>query len=195
MDEREIEGRAHNAWTRSGIDPGSPGAIIRLAEWAGLEVAGCHPFIFAGDGRLDNRRILVRSGIPRVRLRWAVAHELAEANLRALDYRGPDVEQVADRMAAALLAPWDRVRDLGGESVPELARDLGLSQVAAALRQGEVLRVPLVAVGRRVRARGPAEWAWPEEQELRRLAKCRQLPPGLEREEIEGAVLIRAEVG
>lgn len=105
MDEPEIEGRARNAWSRSSIDPGAPGAIIRLARWCGLRVVERHPTGFLGDAKLEDGLIVVRTGLPKVQLRWAVAHELAEANLLALNYREPDAEQVADRMAAALLLP------------------------------------------------------------------------------------------
>lgn len=121
-------------------------------------------------------KIAIRPKLSRESLRWALLHELAEWHLQRIDYRGQDVELVAEALAAALAAPRgafrDAIRQRGRMAFEQLAFDFTVTQTCAALRVGEVMGQPLVVVSPAlVRARG-IEIVWPDERTLRRMVKA-----------------------
>ncbi|MDB4994234.1 MAG: hypothetical protein JWM74_1666 [Myxococcaceae bacterium] len=66
-----------------------------------------------------------------------------------------------------------------GFDLASIAAEVRGSQTWAALRVGEVLRMPLAVIAPRVRVRG-SEWGWPDEATLRRWSIGR-VPSGLAR--------------
>lgn len=122
-----------------------------------------------------------------VRARWLLAHELAEWLLEREGYDRPDVEAVADALAARLLAPWRAVRlALGaGLEAHELALAFGATQSCALLRQGEVTGIPTALVTpARIHVRG-SEWGWSDERGIRALASADR--PGIAKVRITDA--------
>lgn len=97
--------------------------------------------------------------------------------------READVEDMADALAGALVAPRDAyrlaLREVGLD-LPALANDFRASQSCVALRLGEVTGRPIVLVAPRLRSRGEA-FGWPSERALRRLARAEVMPDGVER--------------
>lgn len=188
MELADCEGTAARIYREAGADPADPPGPVALARaWLGAGALERAPrgalLTDAASGTVaGRRRIVVRAGLPPVRLAWAVAHELAELALAEERYRAPDVEAVADTVAACLLAPPATVRAVGRGPVPaavaEVADALVLTDTCAALRLGEVLDVPLAVIAPLVRVRGAA-FAWPDEAGLRQLA--RRGGPGLVR--------------
>lgn len=126
--------------------------------------------------------ICLRGKLPAVALRWALLHELAEWHLARLEYRGEDVETVAEAITAALVAPRDvyqRAHAEHGTDFQALGEAFAATQTAMALRLGEVTGRPvLVVTPAAVRVRGEP-WGWPSVDECRRLAKNDR--PGLVR--------------
>lgn len=182
-DEHDIEGEA--AWLLRDFDraPGARALVARhLGDGAILSVANMK----GGDACLimlhGRPTICVRRKLSPTAFRWAVLHELAEWHLQRVDYRGADVEHVAEALTAALVVPRDayrRARRERGESWEQLALDFMATQTCVALRHGEVTGEPLAVVApATVRVRG-REWTWPDEGGLRRLA--REVRPGLRR--------------
>lgn len=204
MDHGDIEGTAEAMYRAAGLDPregASPLALARRLLGPGA-VFSYHAASLAGDGQLsrhgDRWRIAIRSGLSPARRRWAIAHELAEWCLTLARYQEPDVEQMADALAAALLAPRQaflRVLREDGQRLPLLAARFESTESFAALRIGETTDQPLalVAPRRPVRVRG-AEFVWPSEAEIRAMAAGR-LAPGLARTKLRDdprRVVIRA---
>lgn len=118
--------------------------------------------------------ICVRARLSPVALRWALLHELAEWHLQRIAYREPDVEHMANAIAAALAAPRDAflraVRD-AQDDFAALAELFSTTQTCAALRLGEVTGQPIAVIAPAlVRVRGD-DWAWPDERALRRYAR------------------------
>jgi hypothetical protein len=131
--------------------------------------------------------IWIRRGLAPARQRFAICHEIAEWRLCELRYAEPDVEDVANALAAALAAPRsafrDAMREHGAEGFSGLARDFMLTETSAALRVGEVTGTPIAVVTPAiVRVRGDA-FGWPDEQRIRALARGRT-PAPLRRVEI-----------
>jgi hypothetical protein len=115
---------------------------------------------------------------------FAVLHELGEWWLGRLDFRGPEREAVADRIAAALVAPRQRYRPLAdqlGFDPPGLSQHFAATQTCLALRFGEVTGRPVLVVDRtQAWARGdPFVWT-PEDRDLFDLARG-PLPPSVQR--------------
>lgn len=192
LDGGGIEGEAEAALTRAQLPLDESPRALALAT--GLLGPGAVEIV---RGRLSTRaalarvgdqwRVYLRAGLDPLDARWCVAHELAEYVLARLDYRGEDVERVADRLAAAMLVPARLVRALAWrrlDAVPLLAERAGVTCTSAALRMGEAAQVPLVVVApTHVHARGPESWAWPSEAELRKLA--RRGAPGVARAKLD----------
>lgn len=174
MEEWEIEGLAEGAIRSAGLDPEEPQDAVALARRLVGPVRRMPASGLPGDAVLarvnGERRIYVRGKLTPVRLRWAVLHECAEALLDHEGYREPDVELVADRLAASLGAPMRAAlracREVGS-SWSELADALAATESCAALRFGEVTHAPLALVTPcLVRYRGE-EFVWPSEGALR----------------------------
>ncbi len=190
----DIEGTAEAMYRAAGLDPcegASPLALAKRLFGAG-SVRSYHAASLPGDGALawvDGKpRIYVRAKLPKARLRFAICHELAEWCLTLARYQEHDVEQMADALAAALLAPRQlflRVLRADGQRLPLLAAHLGTTESCAALRLGETTDLPLalVAPSRPVRVRGAA-FAWPDEDTIRRMAAGR-IAPGLARTKLQ----------
>lgn len=116
-------------------------------------------------------------------LAWSLCHEVAEALLQRRSYRGPDVEAVADRLAAALRVPRgfaEKVCRARGPRWSQLALDFGATESCAALRYGEVTSAPMVLLSRdSARWRGdwfdelPSEAALREARPMKGLVKAR----------------------
>jgi len=184
LTEEDLEGIAVAAVERAGLDPHEPQNPIELAEGLGLVVLMDRWPGMRGPAVLarvsGEHRVYLRPGLPTVTKRWAVAHETAHHLLGGGD------EDMADRLAAALLAPLPaalRACRAKGPSYFDLARALGTTASAAALRWSETTGVPLALVTPvRVRVRG-APFAWPAPAAIRGLVKA--VPRGLLREPLE----------
>lgn len=113
----------------------------------------------------------LRPGLsPQVR-KWAIAHEIAEWLLRNVRDE-PHIEALADRLAAALIAPrqaYLAFHRIYGLDLPRFARAFNTTESCMGLRHGESTLVPTQLVTpHSVRQRGEA-FVFPR---LRPLARC-----------------------
>lgn len=167
-DASEIEGRAGDFRSEYAGGEENP-SIVRIARNAFGE-SGVAIALHRGlvrDAVLvwerETPKILVRPGLESqpARVAFAVAHELGEYILWDASYEEPDVEQVANALAAALLMPreaFSRAYAFHGHDVAALAEEFCAPQGAAALRIGEVSDDPVALVTpRRVHRRDPLE--------------------------------------
>jgi hypothetical protein len=189
MDWADIEQTAQLVYKVAGVDADQRGALRALAKALGARVFTVHAASLPRDGALDwssgQPRIFLRQGINRARHDFALAHELAELLLAKEFYEGDDAEEFANALGAALLAPRQLfLRVLRrAPDFRSIAQELHQTESFAALRYGETTWTPLVLVApQSVRVRG-GEFVWPEESELRRLAK-REIP-GLARTSLQ----------
>jgi hypothetical protein len=182
---REAEQLAFEFYERNGYDPAEPvdpftltsaflgpGTIIRTT---GLVSGPAATFVVNGK-----RKIALRHGLRIEDAAFYCAHELGHIVFDELGYHEDDLEAQCDLFAAALLAPRPAVVQLHrafGFDLPSIADHIGSTETWAALRIGEVLRLPLAVVATKVRVRGPEEWVWPDEPTLRQWA--RRPPPGI----------------
>lgn len=186
----EIEGTAESLYRSAGEDPSevvSPAVIAgRILGSGSIRVV--HASSLPGDAELvriyDRWYIYVRRGLSDERLRFGIAHELGEHALRTDGCQGQEVEEIANRLAGALLAPARAVRLAMRECGPRftrLARVFVSTQSCAALRVGEATGAPIALVApQRVRVRGES-FEWPSEEQVRDMAR-RKLPgPGIAR--------------
>lgn len=112
----------------------------------------------------DERRVVVRRGVPPARARFLIGHELGHLHHLLVGYRGEDLEERCDAFAAALVAPRRAVRAATkrhAHRVSQLAEALKVTQACALLRLGEVDRRPVLLLRRPPIARGAA-FAWPD---------------------------------
>jgi hypothetical protein len=161
-DETELEGLALWAYKTTGLDPDEP-KIVELARRLVGPVMAAHGISLPGDAGLEEGRILVRPRIAGWRLRWAVAHEVGEWLLLRDRVQSEEQEELADRLAASLLAPHPiayRVSRFYGPKFEQVSNELRLHPYSGVLRWGEVTRVPteLRPITGRLRARGEP---WP----------------------------------
>jgi hypothetical protein len=161
-DEAELEGSAVWAYRAAGLDPDKP-RIIELARRLVGPVMTAHGISLPGDASLDDGRILVRARTTGWRLRFAIAHEVAEHLLVREGVQSEQQEELADRLAASLLAPQPiayRVCRFYGPKFEAVATELRVHAYSAVLRFGEVTRVPTELRPQRgaLRARGEP---WP----------------------------------
>lgn len=204
MDIPILEGVAVATYERLGLDPCRPVSTFQIARLLLGAHAIVRPALMIGapaalivvDGA---RRIAIKKSVPLRYARFFVGHELGHLLLEEEGYVGEDIEACCDYLGAALMAPRPAVRALQGAfgfDLPGIAEAVGSTQTWAALRIGEVLRVPLAVVAPTIRVRGPDEWVWPDEQTLRQWARVRRLPRGLARTRLtddERRVVIVAE--
>lgn len=187
----DCEGLAARIYQEARAEPDDPPGPVALAQrWLGRAALvrvprGVLPGAAASRLVHGQRRIMVRQGLAPGCLTWAVAHELAELALLEEGYFGRDIEQLADTIAACLIAPRAAVRQIAAGLEPEeqmvaLAEAFRVTDTCAALRIGEVFGTPIVVVASKVRARGDA-FGWPAEHELRRLGRAKALPVGVRR--------------
>jgi len=193
----DLEGAALAIYGEAGLDPTDPPSAHDLAR----AILGRHGVQYAhgilGGAKYqplpDGREwIFVRPGLPPVVEQMKIFHELAERHLRrSFD---PHLEVLCDQIAYRLRMPRPAFLELVrtvGPNWRRLAAPWGASDAAGALRYLEATGTPGVVITRTaVRARGEA-WAWPDEQELRRLVRARALPDGLERRRLrDGAGVV-----
>jgi hypothetical protein len=175
VEQLELDGIADAAYRGASLDPEHP-HITRLArallgptaiQRGPRPVHGPAALIRVGD---DWRIVLARS-LPPLYAVFAVGHELAHWLLAQHGYDGDDEEAAADYLGAALLAPrraFLAARRALGDDLPGLAEAFSITETGAALRLGEVLRVPVAVVSPGlVRVRGPEEWTWPDAATVR----------------------------
>ena len=185
MEQLELEGIADAAYREAGLDPETP-HITRLARaLLGPTAIMRGPRPIHGPAALirvkDDWRIVISRSLPAIYATFAVGHELGHWLLARSGYRGDDEEASADYLAGALLAPrrafisaWRAM----GDDFAALAETFSMTETGAALRLGEVLRVPLAVISPAlVRVRGPDEWVWPAESVVR--GWSRKGAPGL----------------
>lgn len=194
----DLEGAALAIYREAGLDPAEPPSAHDLAR----AILGRHGVQYARgilggavyqplpDGR---EWIFVRPGLPPVVEQMKIFHELSHRHFRgSVDEQ---LEVLCDQLAYRLRMPQPAFKRLVREVGPAfelLAKPWGASDTAGALRFLEVTGTPgIVVTTRTVRARGEA-WAWPEEQELRRLARARSIPDGISRVRIRGGVVFVA---
>lgn len=151
-------------------DPARPLGSVELA----VALFGSSCIRRANRHELPGRSALVlRGGVPTIHLRrdlnavqvnHAVAHELGEWVLRGWRYQGPEPEELAGRIGAALCVPraaFRSARRTLGEDVVALSRAFTVSESLMALRIAECLGYPTALIThRRVRTRGH-NWHWP----------------------------------
>ncbi len=99
---------------------------------------------------------------------FAVAHETAHWALEQEAYEGPDEEALANRIAAAILAPPSlvrRARERHGEDVRQLALGFYVTQSCMTLRLAEVLGDDRMVVtkNRNVMRRTQASFPWADD--------------------------------
>lgn len=199
MDIWDHEGNALAIYAEAGADPSDPPGPHGLAEALGIEIRYFSRLMGGAKyARLDGEeRIYVRPGLPPLVEGVRIYHEIAERHLRSA--RGEEhIERACDQLAYHLRMPRPAFRELlavVGRDLRALADPWPASETASALRYLEVTDTPgVVVTPREVRARGP-EWVWPPEEELRRIARARKLPAGVERVRITdraGSVLLMA---
>ena len=189
-----IEGTVEQLYGEAGLDYRVGASPVKLArELLGVgSVVTVHASALPGDAELvllqGKPRIYVRSLLSAQRRNFAVLHELAEWQLQREDYRGEDREDVADALAAALLAPRQRFLSVlreNGTRFPLLAQRFVSTESLVALRLGEATGEPIALIANRVRVRGQ-EWVWPCECELRRAASGRA-PLGIRKARLKDA--------
>ncbi len=140
--------------------------------------------------------IFVNARLPRRRLVFAVAHELAEVELTRIGYEGADREAAADRLGAAILLPRPAVaavlRSKPWRGIRHFASLLNVNSTCAALRLGETTTDPVAVIDKdRVTLRGVDQWPESPVQ----LAKCRALPDGIHRVQVERGRVVLAATG
>lgn len=162
---------------RAGVDRNAIVKAGALARALGLEIYQSKGLKLPGGAALskwnNQQYIALADGLSVVEARFLVFHEIVEFVL----YGSTDeqIESACNAIAAALSMPRgafaQAVRELG-EDPHGLAERFQVTATAAALRIGEVTDHPLVALSRTfVWVRG-REWTWPEEPELRRIARA-----------------------
>lgn len=180
MDQETVEGLADWLYGHVGLDPDEPVWTPKIA--VALFGAGCFDRVdswrMRGEASLvrvgDRYRIFVRRHLPPERVNFLIGHELGHWLCQREDYREDDIEETCDGLGAAIVAPrrgFLRLLRVHGEQLSELGAAVRATESLAVLRLGETTGMPLALVAPvRVRVRG-AEWAWPAETEIRRLAR------------------------
>jgi hypothetical protein len=134
--------------------------------------------------------ILVWSRASDERKIFAVAHEVAEWYLKVVRYVGEDVEDVANAIAAALVAPrrpFIQAVKRHGFKLSKLALDFDTTQTCMALRYGEALRKPVAVLTRsRCRYRGET-WKFHPQEFLRECVAKNLSPLFAEKKKITDA--------
>ena len=153
----------------AGVDDSGPTPMAALCA----KRLGSPPRWISGlpmEAKLEGKVVLLRAGVPATRARWLVGHELAHDALNEVGYREPDVEDVADAVGAALVAPSRAVRlaiaAAGGHRVYAIADAFATTQSLALLRIGEVTGRPVLLTRKGAPiARGGA-FVWGSERKI-----------------------------
>jgi len=180
LDTTEVEGLAVEFYRRLRLDPAVPVDTFRLARLLlgpgtierGTAIVGEAAKVFTVNGK---RRIAVSRKLAVEYAQFFVGHELGHIVCDEIGYREDDIERVCDMFGAAVMAPIPAVHALlriFGRDHEAIADELVSTQTHAALRVAEVLRIPrAIITPARVYARGPEEFVWGPEDELRKLAR------------------------
>jgi IrrE N-terminal-like domain len=177
-DWQDWEGAADELRARAGLELDEACGPIALARRLGLRVEEVSGML--GLGALvrvhDERRIMVRRGLPPAIRSWVVGHELAHfVRGSTCGWNGRDDEERACHYIGAALQMPRRVFAAAtreGGTWAMLAERFKTTETAAAMRFGEVRGEPLAVVcPHRVYARGPEEWIWPDEPTIRQWAR------------------------
>lgn len=175
-----MEGLAVELYERLGLDPARPVDTFRLARKLlgadaierGTSLVGAGAKLFTVRGQ---KRIAVSRKLSVEYAQFFVGHELGHLALDDLGYRGDDVEQLCDQFGAAVMAPIPAVNAMlraFGRDHEAIADEVCSTQTWAAMRIAETLRIPrAIITPKRIYARGPEEFVWGPEDELRRLAR------------------------
>lgn len=162
LDEGDLEGCAESLYDLAGYDRDEVDAPTNVARKLGVRVIrvprmrllGCLSTV---DGKLA---IGVRAGLDDAREEHVIGHELGHWILRreGANAVGEETERACDFIGASVMMRRQvfASRARGRErDFRQLAFDFAATQTMAALRVGEVLRVPIVVVApHAVRARG-----------------------------------------
>lgn len=180
MDHADLETLATSTYERHGFDPTAPLSAFRLARKMHGPNAVTRPPVLlasypASTYHVNGRpRFAVRKTVPKDEAQFYLAHELAHDLIGTKHCHGDALEDACDYLGACLMAPRAAVLALYrafGWDLAEIADEVLATQTWAALRLGETLRAPLAAISPAlVRVRGPEEWVWPSEPEIRRMA-------------------------
>lgn len=174
-----LEGIAEAAYAEAKVETDDGDVELVVERLLGPDAIRRGPRPVHGPAALvrvqDRWRIILGRSVPMPAALFYVAHELGHWLLRRHDVDVHDEEAAADFIAGALLAPrraFVAAVRTHGHDLTALAEAFDVTETSAALRLGEVLRVPLVVVApSRVRVRGPEGWVWPPEPTLRRWAR------------------------
>ncbi len=184
----EIEGLAVAFYQRLGFDPTIPVDAFRLARRLlgpgaierGTAIAGLPAKLFTVRGE---RRIAVSRKLAPEYAFFFAGHELGHVVFDELGYREADIEAACDMFGAAVMAPMPAVSAMlraFGRDHEAIAAEIGSTQTHAALRVAECLGIPrAIITPARVYARGPEDFVWGPEDELRRIARARVVRPGV----------------
>jgi hypothetical protein len=171
----ELEGLANSVFRVTGIDPAtapSPAEIVKAHPDIQVEyvMRASRPARFGYIRGVPTMRIL--NTAPALARAWFIAHELGEIVLHRAGADDEAVEQLADNVAACIIAPTVAVRTIRNRydlDFEHAARRLRLSQTILALRYGEIWGGLVIVLERsRVKTRGGFEI--PSERDLRRIA-------------------------
>lgn len=175
-----MEALAVDYYRRLKLDPERPVDTFKLARLRlgpgsierGTAIVGMPAKIFVVNGQ---KRIAVSRKLSVEYAQFFVGHELGHDLLDELGYHEEDVEKVCDMFGAAVMAPIPAVRAMlraFGRDHEAMAEEVCSTQTWAALRIAEALGVPrAVLTPQRVYARGPEEFVWGPEGEIRKLAR------------------------
>ncbi len=198
MDIWDHEGNALAIYQEADADPAEPPGPYGLARRLGVTIRHSRGRMMGG-AKYDpsDESIALPHGLPVLVEVVRIYHELAERHLRSA-VGDESHERACDELAFHLRMPRAAFRGLlgaVGQDLAALAAPWPASQTGAALRLLEVIDAPgVVVTPREIRPRGP-EWSWPHESDLRRLARAKALPAGIERIPItdrRGSVLLLA---
>jgi hypothetical protein len=188
----ELEGLANQLYERVGLDPAVPVDTFRLARKLlgpqaierGVGLVGMPARLFTVHG---TRRIAICRKLPFAQAQFWVGHELAHILIG--DYREPDLEQLCDYLAAALMAPREAMRSLlraFGPDHRQIAAEVCATQTWAALRIAECTGAPrAVVTPARCYVRCPDDYVLPAEPHLRRLTTGSR--PGIKKSRLTDA--------
>lgn len=183
MDVADLEALAIATYKRLGLDPAEPADPAELArrllnDPSPIELVN---WLATGNGALfrfrGKRRIAIRRRAPLEYQLFALAHELAHVIIEDAGAKDADLERNCDYLAACLIGPapaTERLHRFFGFDLARMADATASTQTWAALRLGEVMRIPLATVQpRKVRYRGPKEQLelFPDEATLREVAR------------------------
>lgn len=176
-DATDAEGTASWIYEKAGASEADPPDPLTLARRLGIKVEVAPRRGLWGDAtmtRVRGRAVLwTTRGTPPVRLRFAVAHELAE--WAHGERREETIEELCNATAAAIIAPrrlFLEALSYLGDDLPALARTFKTTETCVGLRLGETTAEPIALVSPKlVRLRGD-DWGWPGEEEIRRLSRA-----------------------